>query len=351
MKWNPIIFRFKLPPTLKQLVDERIWLVAFIGLAGLLLAYPLWADGYSLNLVRDMLIFGIVALSLDWLWGKGGMLSFGHAAFFGIGAYSMAITSINLDWGFSSLLGLFASVAIPGIIALLIGYFLIFAGVRGAYFVIVTLAIGIVSQQAAISWVSVTGGDSGLLGIPPLGFTLGDHRFQLDNSLSLYYVVLTVALLSLLFLWQLSRGLYGNLLKGIENNEKRAQSLGHNTSLHLLIVMISSAMLAGLAGGLYASCTGFVAPDLLSLMLSTEIFVWVAVGGRGTLLGPFIGAFIIMRLQQVVSSISTGLWPLVIGAIFIIIVFVFPDGILPFIRKFVVRFKLLFEKSGVKHGR
>jgi branched-chain amino acid transport system permease protein len=119
------------------------------------------------------------------------------------------------------------------------------------------------------------------------------------------------------------------VLAAIRDNELRARTLGHNTGLHLLVVLMLSAGLAALAGGLYAMVSGFVAPDLIGLLLSTEVIVWVAIGGRGTLIGPFIGAFVVLRLQQEVSSFNPRLWPLLIGAFFVAMVFLFPNGLLP----------------------
>jgi len=312
---------------------EKIWLLTLAGFLLVLLVYPLWADTYTLSITRDTLIYGLLALSLDYLWGKGGLLSFGHAAFFGMGAYAMGITALNLNTPLASLIGLFAAVAVPGVASLVVGYFLLFAGVRGPYFVVVTLAIGIISQQAAISWVSVTGGDSGLLGIPHLAVTLFNLSYEFHEGMPLYFLVLAFSTAVLLGLWAACRGQKGNILAAIQDNELRAQTLGHHTSLHLLFVLVLSAMVAGLAGGLYAFSTGFVAPDLLGLMLSTEVFVWVAIGGRGTLLGPFIGAFVVIRLEQFISSINISLWPFIIGVFFVAMVFLFPDGILSVVRR------------------
>ena len=149
-----------------------MWLLSLAGLVGVLLFYPLWADTYSLGMMRDALIFGLFALSLDYLWGKTDTLSFGHATFFGLGAYGMAIVTIKsgLDPSYASPLGLIAGVFLAAIAALVVGYFLIFSGVRGAYFTIVTLALSQIAQLIAIGWSSVTGGDSGLIGVPPLLF-------------------------------------------------------------------------------------------------------------------------------------------------------------------------------------
>ncbi|RUW86527.1 branched-chain amino acid ABC transporter permease, partial [Mesorhizobium sp. M8A.F.Ca.ET.059.01.1.1] len=131
----------------------------------------------------------------------------------------------------------------------------------------------------------------------------------------------------------------------IQDNEVRAAALGHNAPLRLLVTFVLSAAIAGLAGAFYVCMAGLVAPDLSGLLLSTEVIVWVAVGGRGTLLGPVLGAIAIQRAQQTISSFNPSLWPLLLGCVFVIIVFVLPDGIL----SIYARLKSLFK--GRRHAR
>jgi urea transport system permease protein len=315
------------------------WL-AFFGLGLLLLVLlPLWMESYALSVVRDALVFGLFALSLDYLWGKAGVLSFGHAAFFGIGAYGTAILAPMIGGGNATLIGMLAGIAAAMGVALVVGYFLIFGGVRGPYFTIVTLALSLVAGHIAIGWSSVTGGDAGLVGTPPPGIEIFGAGFVFVDPVDQYHLVVVLSALALLILWLLCRSHYGRILAAIQDNELRAKTLGYNTSLHLLAVFAVSGGLAALAGGLYAGLSGFVAPDLVSLLLSTEVIVWVAVGGRGTLIGPFIGAIVVQRLQQEVSSVNVKLWPIVIGAFFIAMVFLFPRGLLP-----------LFERLGTLVG-
>lgn len=295
-----------------------------------LASLPLWAGGYTIATLRDVMLFGLFALSLDYLWGKTGILSFGHAAFFGLGAYGMAIVTLKLglDPQNASLLGLAGGILLAMLVAGIVGYFLIFGGVRGSYLTIVTLALTVIAQQVAIGWSDVTGGDSGLIGVPPLSVNFAGFRYALVDSAHFYLFVLGLCTLALVILWRLCAGPYGKILTAIEDNEQRARTLGYNASMHLLIVFIASAGLAGLAGAVYATGTGFVAPDMIGLMLSTEVIMWVAVGGRGTLIGPFVGAFVVWWLQQRISSIDTKLWPMFIGLFFIAMVFVFPNGLL-----------------------
>jgi branched-chain amino acid transport system permease protein len=308
---------------------DRAWLLIAASCAAIPLLYPLWTDPYSLSVLRDALIFGLFALSLDFLWGKAGVLSFGHAAFFGVGAYGTAVVARMIGGDSAGLIGCFFGIALALGIALVVGYFLIFGGVRGPYLTIVTLALSLVAQHIVIGWASVTGGDAGLIGTPPPGIGFGEKSIVLADPVSQHYLVLAVSLAALLAIWAACRGQYGRVLAAIRGNELRAKTLGYNTSLHLLIVLMLSAGLAALAGGLYAMVSGFVAPDLIGLLLSTEVIVWVAVGGRGTLIGPFIGAFVVLRLQQEVSSFDPKLWPILIGGFFVGMVFLFPNGLLP----------------------
>ncbi|SDF94323.1 amino acid/amide ABC transporter membrane protein 2, HAAT family [Bradyrhizobium brasilense] len=307
------------------------WIAGAVILAVVLASLPSFLDVFGLSTIRDALILGIFALSLDFLWGKAEMLSFGHATFFGIGAYGVALVSIKsgMDPGIAPWMGLLAGIAAAAISSALIGYFLIFGRVRGAYFTIITMALNIIAYQVATSWSSVTGGDSGLIGVPPLAVPGLSITF-IDTWL--YYLVLAASFAALLGLWLACRGQYGRILAAISENEMRARCLGYNTDAHILIVYIVSATLAAFAGGIYVTATSFVAPDMLGLLLSTEVVLWVAVGGRGTLIGPFIGAIVVTGLQQELSSISTSLWPLVMGGFFILMVFVIPDGILSVFR-------------------
>lgn len=301
-----------------------------VAVIAALATLPLWAGAYTVATMRDVLLFGLFALSLDFLWGRTGILSFGHAAFFGLGAYGMAIVTIKsgLDPASVSFLGLLAGVGLAMLVAAIVGYFLIFSGVRGTYLTIVTLALTVIAQHIAIGWSDVTGGDSGLIGVPPLTIDVLGWRYVLFDPAHFFWFVLALSAVVLFALWRALSGRYGHVLTAIEDNELRARTLGHHTDRHMLSVFVLSAGIAGLAGAVYVTGTGFVAPDMIGLMLSTEVIMWVAVGGRGTLVGPFVGAFVVWWLQQKISSIDTKLWPLFIGLFFIAMVFLFPNGVM-----------------------
>lgn len=312
-------------------ISGRTRTLAGFSLLALIAIYiaPLHMGVYSASLFRDAMLFGLMALGLDYLWGKTGTLSFGHATFFGAGAYGAAIisTKLGLDPTFGAWLGLFGGILAACLIALIVGYFLIFGGVRGSYFTIVTLALGVIAEHIVLTFSEYTGGDAGLLSIPPLSFPTVSGFAPL-SQLGQYWFVITTVCAVTIGLWWLCSGRYGAFLKSMEDNEQRAQALGHNTSLHLLIVFIGSAAIAALGGALYASSVGVVATDSIDLILSTQAIIFVAIGGRGTLFGPVLATVLVIWLEQEVSSINVQLWPLFMGLLFILAVFVFPDGVL-----------------------
>jgi ABC-type branched-subunit amino acid transport system permease subunit len=317
-----------MPAVPKQRMFQPSTLIAVILLLGLA-TLPFVAGEYTLTNYRDLLLLALFALSLDLFWGRTGILSFGHATFFGLGAYGMAIASTRFgiapEW--VSLAGLMLGVGLAALAAAIVGYFILYGGVRGAYFTIVTLALTMIANQIAVGWSSVTGGDSGLIGVPPLsiaGFSFADPT----ASFGLVLFVLAACLLGGL---RVMHGRLGLVLTAIQDNEMKVRTLGYRTPFILLMTFVASAAMAGLAGALYAASTGVVAPDMIALLLSTEVIIWVAVGGSGTLTGAVIGTLIVWQLQQKISSWSIAAWPIVIGAFFILLVLVFPKGLPNFI--------------------
>jgi branched-chain amino acid transport system permease protein len=314
-------------PVLHRYARAMVWLafiVALIGLPSML--YP-----FELVLAGQILTFGILALSLDLLWGKAGQLSFGQAVFFGLGAYTFGI--IGKALGESNEIALIGAVAVPTAIALFIGYFLFFGRVRGAYFAIVTLALSLVGSQLAISWVEVTGGDAGLIGIPQLELGIGRYSVEFFTPESLYYLALGAALLSFGVTSLVARSNFGLVLTAIRENESRVAFCGYNTAVYLLAAMALSSAMAGLAGGIFAAASTFAAPDLLGPLLSTETLVWVAVGGRGTLTGAFVGVAVIRLLNSLVTPVLPKSWPFVVGGFFVLSVLLLPRGIVHLIRQ------------------
>lgn len=315
------------------IIGVALWLA-------LLLFAPYVFSSYVTSQVRDALMFAMLAIGLDFLWGKTGLLSFGHAAFFGAGAYGVAVisTRFGLDPVTAPWLGLLAGLGIAAVVSLVVGYFLIYGGVRGPYFTIVTLALAVIADHIVVGWSEVTGGNAGLLGIPPLQFptTQGWAPLGAEGQFWLVGAVVTATAAGI---WFGCRGRFGMVLQALQDNEQRARALGHDTSYLLLAVFVMSAVISAVGGALYASTVGFVAPDSIGLVLSTQAIVWVALGGRGTLVGPTLATVLVIWMEQEVSSLDAKLWPLIIGALFILTVFVFPDGILPKMRDLYLKLR------------
>ncbi|WP_028203758.1 branched-chain amino acid ABC transporter permease [Paraburkholderia nodosa] len=286
---------------------------------------PFVAGPWLLSTVRDALVMGILALSYDLLWGRAGVLTLGHTTFLGLGAYGFAVATVQ--FGHAPLTGLAMGVLSAAAVAAVVGYFLLFAGVRLHFFAIISLAVLIVAQQLAVSWQSVTGGDTGILGIPGLSFSMGNYTFDLAGTNASWYAVALVLLTATGLLWLMCRGCYGKVLDAIATNEWRAKACGYHTSCHLLFVFVMSAALAAVAGALMAACSGVVAPDVFSPVLATEVILWVAIGGRGRTGGPVIAAVVLTLLRQTVSSYSTDGWPLILGGLFLGCVLFVPNGL------------------------
>jgi ABC-type branched-subunit amino acid transport system permease subunit len=303
--------------------------VPFVGGSALgallILVLPLCLTPYALSTVRDALIMGLLALSYDLLWGKAGVLTLGHTSFFGLGAYGFAVATVH--FALPPMTALLIGLLCGGTVAALFGYFLLYAGVRLHFFAIVSMAVLIIAQQLATSWQSITGGDTGILGIPGLSATFAGHTLDLSGPLATWYTVATIVLFATGITWLACRGRYGKVLTAIATNEWRASACGYHTSFHLLGLFVVSAVLAALAGCLMAASSGVVAPDVFSPLLATEVILWVAVGGRGSLGGPVIAAVAFTLLKQRVSSYSTELWPLLLGAVFLGSVLFLPDGL------------------------
>jgi ABC-type branched-subunit amino acid transport system permease subunit len=291
----------------------------------MILVLPLCLAPYALSTVRDALVMGLLALSYDLLWGKAGILTLGHTVFFGLGAYGFATATVN--FGLQPLNGLLIGLLCAGTVAAVLGYFLLYAGVRLHFFAIISMAVLIIAQQLATSWQSVTGGDTGVLGIPGLSATVAGHRFDLSGPLGTWYCVATVVLVVTCLTWLACRSRYGKVLAAIATNEWRASACGYHTSFHLVLLFVVSALLAALAGSLMAACSGVVAPDVFSPLLATEVILWVAVGGRGSLGGPVLAAMAFTLLKQWISSYSTESWPLFLGAVFLGCVLFLPNGL------------------------
>ena len=285
----------------------------------LLLVLPPFLPSYWLTILIQMLIYAILAMSLDVLMGYTGLASFGHCAYFGTSAYMVAILSTRFKVGF---LGCVSSALMAAIgIAALFG--LLLAHTEGVYFLMITLALGMIVFGLAYRWVSMTGGDNGIAGIyrPELGLPV-----SLDEPIVFYYLVLIIFLFVFFCLHVFLRSPFGQSLLGIRESESRMRNLGYNTWLHKYLAFIVAAGFSGISGILWAYYNGFVSPMDVELTASFEAFLMVILGGAGTLIGPAVGAGVIVFLRNFISS-YTERWLLIIGAVYILTIMYAPDGL------------------------
>ena len=290
------------------------WAIA-VGLVTLALAMPPFMPSFYLHIIILMIIFAVFAMSLDILMGYAGLPSMGHAAFFGFAAYCSGLLCARYGgtWWQGLALGLSAS----AVLAALFGFVALRA--RGLYFLLITLALGQVLWGAANRWGSLTGGYNGLRGIPQYLQIFG-------TTLGAYYGVLVAASCITVIMFRLVRSPFGLSLQGLRDSETRMRALGYNVWLHKYIAFIFSAVFAAAAGVMSAYYKGFVSPFDLSLAVSADVVLMVILGGTGTLIGPVIGAMIIVALRNFLS-IFINHWLIALGLIFILTVFVAPRGV------------------------
>jgi branched-chain amino acid transport system permease protein len=258
-------------------------------------------------------------MSLDVLLGYTGLASLGHAGFFGVAAYGVGVLSTTHHAGFwASAAGGFLT---GTILAALFG--LIVSHVRDVYFLMITLALGMVLWGLSYRWIPMTGGDNGLSGIPRLEAHVG---LPVSGPVPFYYVALLVFTACGALMWLLVRSPFGLTLRGIRENEPRMKSLGFNTWLHCYVSYVIAGAFASVAGVMWAYYNGFVSPTYLDLTASSELFLMVTLGGPATLAGPVLGAGAIVVLKNVMSA-YTARWLLILGLVYIVTMLWAPQGI------------------------
>jgi branched-chain amino acid transport system permease protein len=292
---------------------RRGWALLALLLA---VAFPLVVRRFYITLAEDVLIYAIFALSLDLLLGQTGLTSFGHAAFFGLGAYGLAYVTTRL--GFNNLLLTVPLVVmVTALAAAVIGFFAL--RTSGIYFLMVTLAFAQMLFSVALSWTAVTGGSDGLPGVPRPLVALGSLSYTFASRASFYYLLLAAFALTWWLLAQVAASPFGLALRGIRENEARMQALGYNTFVYKLAAFTLGGTLAGLAGLLLAHSTGTASPENLNWTTSGQVLIMLIVGGSGSLPGPVLGALTVRLLRNLVSS-ATDRWETLMGVVFILFV-------------------------------
>ncbi|SEH71612.1 branched-chain amino acid ABC transporter permease [Tardiphaga sp. OK245] len=285
---------------------------------------PMVLSSYQVGLATEVLIFGVLAMSIDILAGFAGRTSLGHGAIFGVSTYVVVYATGQAGlspWtGFA--LGVLAATAVASVFALLA------VRTSGVYFLLLTLALGMIVWGVCLRWTQVTGGENGMR---------ADVRpAALMSHSAFYWAVLAGAVIVSFAMWRFVRSPFGLTLRGIRDSESRMRSLGYNVPLHLFIGFTVSGIFAGIAGGLYAMFNNFVSPSTVALAQSVEGVLMMIAGGVGTLFGAFVGAAAIIVLENIVSS-YTERWLMVLGITFVLIMIFAPEGIIGKLRAITSR--------------
>lgn len=305
----------------------------FLLAAAILLLLPLVTDTLTPTV---LLIWALFALSLGMMWGYAGLLSFGHAAYFGLGAYTYAVAVINIG---ESTVPLLLSMLVPALVAAIVGAMMFYGRISDVYMGVITLVVTLI----LFKFMSATAGDAYVIGDARLGGFNGMPGFHTLNvpgypEISLfgtptYY--LTAAALLICYLicrWILARS-FGRILVGIRENETRCELMGYDVPALKTAIFSVCAAMAGLAGCLFANWAEIVTPRVFSLGQAAEVLIWVIVGGLGTLIGPILGAIALGYVKLLLGEQTLIDNSLVLGAILIVVVLGIPRGVLPTLQR------------------
>lgn len=298
-------------------VTRSGWIWAGLVVLGLLL-YPQLVSRYYIVLSTEVVILALLATSYNLIFGYAGMVSFGHAAFFGLGAYAMAILTKN--YGSPMLVGLLAAPVIAAIFAFVIGWFCM-RTIR-LYFALLSLAFAQLLYVIVYQWVDVTGGSDGIHGVP--------RPEALGSYASYYYFALATTILCMVLMWFIVNSPFGWSLRAIRENTQRSQFLGINDRFYKVIAFTIAGAFAGVAGGLYSQFQKWADPDLLFWTTSANPVLMSILGGMFSFIGPSVGAVAFVALREIIK-VRTDYWPLVLGSVLLSMVLALPGGIVGFV--------------------
>jgi len=313
----------------------RRWPLLLCAVAAALFA-PLYLGPFWLSLLMQILIFGLLALSVELLLGHIGLFSVCQAAFFAVSAYTVAI--LQVKYGQPTIVAVPAGLGAAIILSLIYG---IAVRTSGVYFILVTIALGHVLWGVLWTWVSFTNGEGGITNVPAPAV----GSLAITSHSSYYYIVLAVVALCVLGYRTLTRSPFGLTLRGIRESESRMRGLGYNIAAHKYTAFVLAGTLSGIAGLLYIYFNRFVSPANAEFFLSIEVALMVLVGGTGTILGPFIGSAIMLGIRNYVSAYIDQ-WMILMGVIFIVTMLWTPDGVLGVIRRLGVRGRTSHNQPG-----
>jgi branched-chain amino acid transport system permease protein len=326
------------------MLKQRNSYISIVVLFALGAVMPLMLKQYQLNMLTEIIIFALFAVSYNLLLGYAGLLSFGHAMFFGLAAFTTAVTIIRIPglalWNVA-LMGLAVSIVAGFVVgSLLLRH-------KGSYFALLTLAFNALFYAVATKWHKITGGDDGLSITRPnldLGFTM----VSMANLTNFYYLTLVVVGLAIVFCWYFTQTAMGKTVLRMRENEERMKFLGYNTNISRLILFTFTGTVAGLAGVFYTLHFQFVSISAISIDMTTAVLLMTFVGGTRTFWGPILGALVYIILQNYLSNI-TDRWPLFMGFIFVFMVLFVPGGLSQIIMNIRQRFAKVKDEGNGKN--
>ena len=328
--------------------------ISGIGLL-IFIVFPFVMGDFQISLMSKLLLFGSLAISLDLVWGFTGILSFAHGIFFTLGGYASAYyLKLNLSaesntyggelpdfmvwnglevlpWFIAPLkyfpIAFIAMIGVPALFAYIVGSFIFRSKVSGVYITIITLALSSALTTFFISQQAYTGGTNGITDVSKLAF-FGTEI----SALGLYFMILAYTAFVLVLSWWLTQSNFGLILRSINENENRIAFLGYDVAQYKIFIWTLSAALAGVAGGLFVPLNRFISPVYLAVAFGTQVVIWVAIGGRGTLIGPLLAAMLLGQAQNYAERITQD-WQLMIGVLLLIVVLFIPNGLMSLLPK------------------
>lgn len=331
-------------------------LAAIFGIILLIfIILPFVVGSFQLSLVSKLLLFGTLAITLDLVWGFTGILSFAHGIFFTLGGYAAAYyLKLNLSadsntyggelpdfmvwnglevlpWFIAPLkffpIAMLAVVGVPALFAYITGSFMFRSKVSGVYITIITLALSSALTTFFISQQAYTGGTNGITDVSKLSI-LGTEI----PPVGIYFLILAYTVFVLALGWWLTQSNFGLILRSINENENRIAFLGYDVAQYKIFIWTLSAALAGVAGGLFVPLNRFISPVYLAVAFGTQVVIWVAIGGRGTLVGPMAAAIILGQIQNSAEKVTQD-WQLIVGILLLIVVLFIPNGLMSLLPK------------------
>ena len=333
---------------------KRLAVICAIALLAFII-FPFVVGSFQLSLMSKLLLFGTLAVSLDLVWGFTGILSFAHGIFFTLGGYAVAyylklnLSAANntyggelpdfmvwngletLPWFIAPLkyfpIAFLAMIGVPALFAYIVGTFIFRSKVSGVYITIITLALSSALTTFFVSQQAYTGGTNGITDVSKLSVFGAEIP-----PVGLYFLILAYTVFVVALGWWLTQSNFGLILRSIKENENRIAFLGYDVAQYKIFIWTLSAALAGVAGGLFVPLNRFISPVYLAVAFGTQVVIWVAIGGRGTLVGPLIAAMLLGQIQNSAEQVTQD-WQLIVGILLLVVVLFIPNGLMSLLPK------------------